>query len=87
MDMKYRFEMEMPENKLAIALEFLKSLSFIKNVKEIPVNEITNERILKRIEEYESGNSEANPAHKIFQKREGIETKNQVRIRHQRCPM
>lgn len=62
--MKYRFEMEMPENKLAIALEFLKSLSFIKNVKEIPVNEITNERILKRIEEYESGISEAKPAHK-----------------------
>lgn len=59
--MKYRIELEMPENKWAIALEFLKSLSFIKNVKEISANEITNERILKRIEEYEAGISESKP--------------------------
>jgi hypothetical protein len=59
--MKYRFELEMPENKLAFAIEFLKSISFIKNVKAISVNEITNEKILKRIEAYESGETKSIP--------------------------
>jgi hypothetical protein len=59
--MKYRFELEMPENKIAIALEFFKSISFIKNVKAISINEITNEKILKRIEDYESGEIKSVP--------------------------
>jgi hypothetical protein len=33
--MKYKFEMDLPENKLALALELLKSLSFVRNVKQI----------------------------------------------------
>jgi hypothetical protein len=59
--MKYTFEMEMPEHKLSFALEFLKSISFIKNVKAVPANEIGNEKILKRIEGYETGETKSVP--------------------------
>ncbi len=45
----------MPENKLSLALELLKSISFIKNVKAVSENEIANERLLNRIEAYERG--------------------------------
>jgi hypothetical protein len=59
--MKYRFELEMPENKLALAIEFFKSISFIKSVKAISPNEITNEEVLKRIEAYERGETKSIP--------------------------
>jgi Protein of unknown function (DUF2281) len=39
--MKYKFEMDLPENKLALALELLKSLSFVRNVKQISSSEMS----------------------------------------------
>lgn len=46
---------EIPDNKAALALEFFKSISFIKKAKPVAKNEITNPSILKSIEDYESG--------------------------------
>jgi hypothetical protein len=45
---------EIPDNKAALALEFFKSISFIKKAKPVARNEITNPAILKGIEDYES---------------------------------
>lgn len=41
--MKYKIELELPENKLSLALEFLKSLSFVKAVKTISSTESSEE--------------------------------------------
>ena len=49
-----KYILEIPENKIAFAEEFFKSISFIKNVKAIAPNEITNPAILKEMEDYES---------------------------------
>ena len=51
-----KYILEIPENKTAFAEEFFKSVSFIKNVKMLLPNEITNAAILKSIEDYESKN-------------------------------
>ena len=48
-----KYILEIPENKIAFAEEFFKSISFVKNVKAIAANEITNTAILKSIDEYE----------------------------------
>jgi hypothetical protein len=49
-----KYILEIPENKTAFAEEFFKSISFVKKVKAIAPNEITNITILKGIEDYES---------------------------------
>ena len=49
-----KYILEIPENKIAFAEEFFKSISFIKKVKSIAPNEITNTGILKGIEDYET---------------------------------
>ena len=49
-----KYIVEIPDNKIAFAEEFFKSISFVKNVKAITPNEITNTSILKGIEDYES---------------------------------
>jgi hypothetical protein len=49
-----KYILEIPENKIAFAEEFFKSISFIKKVKSIAPNEITNTAILKGIEGYET---------------------------------
>jgi len=46
---------EIPDNKAGLAMEFFKNLSFIKKVKPVAKNEITNKTILKSITEYETG--------------------------------
>ena len=51
---KMKYILEIPENKIAFAEKFFKSISFIKNVKAIAPNEITNTTILKDIDDYES---------------------------------
>ena len=56
--MKYRIELDLPENKLALTLEFLKSLSYIKAVSGPEVNKVSRKKILKSIEEYETGISQ-----------------------------
>jgi hypothetical protein len=59
--MKYRIELELPENKLALTLEFLKSLSWMKAVSEPEGNTISRKKILKSIEDYEQGKSQPVP--------------------------
>lgn len=51
--MKYILDIE--EKKTAFAEEFFKTISFIKKVKAISPNEITNPALLKSIEDYERG--------------------------------
>ncbi len=53
--MKYRIELDLPENKLALTLEFLKSLSYIKTVSGPEENKVSRKKILTSIEEYETG--------------------------------
>jgi toxin YoeB len=59
--MKYRFELEMPENKLSLALELLKTISFFINIKASSESEIANEKLLNRIEAYEHGEAKTVP--------------------------
>jgi hypothetical protein len=56
-----KFIIEIPENKIAFAEEFFKSISFVKQVKAIASNEITNISILKDIEDYESKKVQPTP--------------------------
>lgn len=56
--MDYKIELDVPEQKLALVLEFLKEVSFIKNIRTVAPNEISNPKILKAIEEYENGQAE-----------------------------
>ena len=53
--MKYTLEIEIDENKATFAEEFFKSISFVKKVRHIASNEITNPAILQSIESYENG--------------------------------
>jgi CRISPR/Cas system-associated protein Csx1 len=46
---------DIPDNKVDLALKFFKSISFIKNARPVEKNKITNPVILKSIEDYESG--------------------------------
>jgi len=56
--MKYKIELDVPESKLAFVNEFLKSISFIKNVKAILPNEIKNKKIQDNIIAYETGENQ-----------------------------
>ena len=57
--MKYLLEIE--EGKASMAEEFFKCVSFIRGVKAIQPNEITNPSILKSIEQYENGTVKPTP--------------------------
>ncbi len=57
--MKYIIDID--ENKMAFAEEFFKSISFIKKIKAVLSNEITNPAILQSIEKYENG--DVKPTH------------------------
>ena len=48
-----RYMIDVADSKTAFAEEFFKSVSFVKRVKPISPNEITNTAILKSIEDYE----------------------------------
>ena len=52
--MKYIIDIQ--DNKISLAEDFFKSLSFIKTVKRLQTNEISNITILKSINDYEKGN-------------------------------
>ncbi|MEI8203902.1 MAG: hypothetical protein WCH34_12860 [Bacteroidota bacterium] len=56
-----KYIIDIAENKSAFAEEFFKSISFIKNVKAIRPNEITNPAVLESIEQYEKGKVEPCP--------------------------
>jgi len=47
--------LDINDSKAVFAMEFFKSISFIKKVKVIAPNEITNPFILQTIEDYEKG--------------------------------
>ena len=59
--MKYILEIEIEDNKTSFAEEFFKSVSFVKKVRAIAPNEITNPVILQSIEDYETGKIKATP--------------------------
>ncbi len=50
-----KYILEIPDNKTSFAEEFFKSISFVKKVKAVTDNEITNPAILLSIEQYENG--------------------------------
>ena len=56
-----RYILEISENKTAFAEEFFKAISFIKKIRAVPSNEITNTAILKSIEDYESKKTTPTP--------------------------
>jgi hypothetical protein len=59
--MKYILDIDIADNKIAFAEEFFKTISFVKKVRAIPVNEITNLDILQSIENYEKGKVKPTP--------------------------
>ena len=48
--MKYLLDIDIANNKTAFAEEFFKTISFVKKVRAIPANEVTNPTILQSIE-------------------------------------
>ena len=56
-----KYILDIADNKTEIAEEFFKSVSFIKNVKQVADNEITNPLILQSIEGYEKGKLKSTP--------------------------
>lgn len=59
--MKYTIEIEIDENKANFVEEFFKSISFVKKVRHIASNEITNPAILQSIESYEKSKEKPTP--------------------------
>jgi len=59
--MKYIIDIDIPKGKIDFAEDFFKSISFVKNIKAISNNEITNIDILHSIEEYEQLKTRATP--------------------------
>ena len=59
--MKYLLDIDIAANKAAFAEEFFKTISFVKKVRAIPANEITNPAILQSIETYEKGKVQPTP--------------------------
>ena len=59
--MKYMLEIEIDEDKAGFAEEFFKSISFVKKVRHIASNEITNPKILQSIESYEKNKVKPTP--------------------------
>jgi hypothetical protein len=59
--MKYLLDIEIADNKVSFAEEFFKTISFVKHVRVIGKNEITNPAILQSIEEYEKGKTQPTP--------------------------
>jgi len=53
--MKYKLEIEIADAEISFVERFFKNISFVKSVKTIANNEITNPAILQSIENYEKG--------------------------------
>ena len=58
--------LDINDNKAKLAMKFFKSISFVKKVKAIAPNEITDAAILQSIELYEKGRTKPTPV--IFNK-------------------
>jgi hypothetical protein len=59
--MKYILEIEVAGNETTFVEKFLKNISFVKAVKPVASNEITNPAILQSIEAYEKGKISPTP--------------------------
>ncbi len=59
--MKYILDIDIADNKSAFAEEFFKTISFVKKVRVIASNEITNPGILQSIDDYEKGKLSPTP--------------------------
>ena len=59
--MRYILHIDIADNKKTFAEEFFKTISFVKKVRAIASNEITNPAILKSIEDYENKTINATP--------------------------
>ena len=59
--MRYILDIDIADNKINFAEEFFKTISFVKKVKLIASNEITNPAILQSIEDYEKGRKTPSP--------------------------
>lgn len=59
--MKYLLDIDITENKSGFVEEFFKTISFVKNIRAIENNEITNPAILQSIDDYEKGKSIPTP--------------------------
>ena len=59
--MKYILDIDIADNKITFAEEFFKTISFVKKVRVIAGNEITNTAILQSIESYENGKIKPTP--------------------------
>jgi len=56
-----KYLLEVPDNKSDFAEEFFKTISIVKNIKQITSYEITNPLILQSIEDYETGKLNPTP--------------------------
>ena len=59
--MRYILDIDIADNKTTFAEEFFKTISFVKKVRVIAGNEITNTAILQSIESYENGKIKPTP--------------------------
>jgi hypothetical protein len=59
--MKYLLDIDVTENKSGFVEEFFKTISFVKNIRAIENNEITNPAILQSIDDFEKGKSIPTP--------------------------
>ena len=53
--------LDINDSKADFAMEFFKNVSFVKKVKAVAKNEITNGAILQSIEAYEKGKTKPTP--------------------------
>jgi hypothetical protein len=59
--MRYLLDIDIADNKTTFAEEFFKTISFVKKVRVIASNEITNPAILQSIDDYEKGKAKPTP--------------------------
>ena len=59
--MRYILDIDIEDDKKTFAEEFFKTISFVKKVRAIESNEITNPAILQSINDYEKGNTKPTP--------------------------
>ncbi len=53
-----KYVIDIPDNKISFAEDFFKAISFIKTIKRVQPNEITNPTIMQSIKDYENGKTQ-----------------------------
>ena len=56
-----KYILDIADNKSTFAEQFFKSISFVKKVRVIANNEVTNPAILQSIDDYETGQAKPTP--------------------------